>query len=91
MNLAVDDDRSRYHLHIAHQIVVGLHGLSLLRDPHLCAVSLLEVPDKVIEIGTEIGVIRQQVIEALKRTVWYDGQCWCHYGNAAILPSLSLS
>jgi hypothetical protein len=45
----------------------------------------------VIEIGTEIGVIRQQVIEALKRKVWYDGQCWCHYGNVAILPSLSLS
>ena len=35
-----------------------LRGLRCLRDPHLCAVSLLEVPDKVIEIGTEIGVTR---------------------------------
>ena len=91
MNLAVAADHCRYHLHNARQIVVDLHGLFLLRDPHLCAVSLLEVLDKVIEIGTEIGVIRQQVIEAPKRTVWYDGQCWCHYGNVAILPSLSLS
>jgi hypothetical protein len=58
MTLAVEDDRRRYHLHNAPQIVVDLHGLSLLRDPHLCAVSLLEVLDKVIEIGTETGVIR---------------------------------
>lgn len=58
MNLLADDDRSRYRLHIARQIVVDLHGLSRLRGRHLGAVSLLEVHDKVTEIGSEIDVIR---------------------------------
>jgi hypothetical protein len=58
MSPPVDDDRPQYRPHIAHQIVVGLHGLSRLRDRHLCAVSLLEVHGKVTEIGSEIDVIR---------------------------------
>jgi hypothetical protein len=58
MTPPVDDDLSQYRPHIAHQIVVGLHGLSRLRDRHLCAVSLLEVHGKVTEIGSEIDVIR---------------------------------
>jgi hypothetical protein len=92
MSLAIDLCQSR--LHIARRIVVDHHGLYRLWVRHLYDASLLEVPDKVIEIGTWIDVIRWPVIEVigvLERVVWYDGQCWCHYGNVAILPCLSLS
>jgi hypothetical protein len=58
MILPDDDDLPQYRLHIARRIAVDLHGLSRLRGLHLCAASLLEVHDKVTEIGSEIDVIQ---------------------------------